>query len=177
MERKSDFRMVSVCLFLVMALGVAALLVFRAIVADQISRVKAEDQTVLSYDQALAVDRVAVERAIAVARMRGLKEQVPEKLVMKQMTLAEWANISKARLGPDSHKAGLDPDQRVWVIAMKGKEPFVWIGPGMPPPDGKSEAEVFDNVTVAISLDTKEYIGLEARRPNQPLPLGLQRWP
>lgn len=107
----------------------------------------------------------AVERAIGLARERGLQSDRPDRVIVRRMTLAEWAAIAGIQLAPESAKFGLDPQLPVWVVAMKGN--VVWSGPGQ----RGSGPERFDGITVVLNEATGEMMGSLANGPGQPLPL------
>jgi hypothetical protein len=106
----------------------------------------------------------AVEKAIILARQYGLQKTRPDSFAVQQMTLNEWNYLVGIESGPDAAKFGLDPNQRVWVIAMKGD--VVMAGPG-------STGEKFDNITIVLNVETAEQKGTFIAGPGQPLPLAV----
>jgi hypothetical protein len=112
-------------------------------------------------------EEVAVERAIEMARLRGLQESNVTRFAVKQMSLAEYNRLSDFEAGSDAAKVGLDPDQQVWVVTIKGQ--VKWSGPGRTGGDG----DTFDNITIVISAHTGEHIATFSARPGQPLPLDV----
>jgi len=113
---------------------------------------------------------IAVERAIEFARSRGLQQSQPTEFIVKQTALAEWFSIIGFHPGPDATKVGLDPDKAIWIVAMKGS--IEWSGPGR---QTGGAGDTFDNISIALSVDTLEYVGSFAAGPDEQLPLGLQR--
>jgi len=112
---------------------------------------------------------MALERAIEYARNRGLRNH-PADLVIKQTTLSEWFAIIGFEPGDDAAKVGLDPAKAIWIVAMKGN--VEWSGPGRQIGGSGNE---FDNISIALDVNTLEYIGAFAAGPDERLPLGLQR--
>jgi hypothetical protein len=72
--------------------------------------------------------------------------------------------------GDDAAKVGLDPAKAIWIVAMKGN--VEWSGPGRQIGGSGNE---FDNISIALDVNTLEYIGAFAAGPDERLPLGLQR--
>jgi hypothetical protein len=109
----------------------------------------------------------AVERAMDMARLRGLKETTPTRFAVKQMTLAEYYKLSNVEAGSDAAKFGLDPDLQVWVVTIRGE--VAWAGPGRTGGDG----DKFDNITIVINAQTGEHVATLSARAGQPLPLDV----
>jgi len=116
-----------------------------------------------------AQETTAVQRAIEIARHYGLTQNRPDKFAVKQTTLAEWFSIIDFEPGADASKLGLDPNRPIWIVSMKGS--IDWVGPGRRGGPG----DKFDNISVALSLDSSEHLGTFSAAPDQPLPLNLQR--
>ena len=112
-------------------------------------------------------EQVAVERAIDMARLRGLQDTTPTSYAAKQMSLAEYNRLADIGSGPKAAKVGLDPDQQVWVVTIKGQ--VEWSGPG----STGGDADKFDNITIVISAQTGDHIATLSARPGQPLPLNV----
>jgi hypothetical protein len=103
-------------------------------------------------------EEAAVERAIAIAQSRGLQEDDPTRLAAKLMTLREYHALTDSGSEPGAAKFGLDPDQQVWVVTIRG--PVDWSGPGRT----RDEQDKFDNITIVISAQTGKHIGTAASR-------------
>ena len=114
-------------------------------------------------------ESTAVERAIEIAHGRGLQAGPPAKFLITQSTLAEWYTIIDFVPGADAAKLGLDPNRPIWIVAMTGN--IQWSGPGRQ----GGEGDHFDNISIALSVDTLEHIGTVSVAADKPLPLGLQR--
>lgn len=112
-------------------------------------------------------EQAAVERALDMARLRGLQETPAPRFAVKQMTLAEYSRLGDFKVGPDAAKFGLEPDQQVWVVTIKGQ--VEWSGPGRTGGD----ADRFDNITIVVNARTGEHIATLSARAGQPLPLDV----
>ncbi len=109
---------------------------------------------------------IVLEKAIEYAQSRGLQGR-PTKFVMKQTTLSEWFSLVGFQPGADAIKVGLNLNRAIWIVVMKGD--VEWRGPGRQT-DGLGNK--FDNISIALSADTLEYIGAFSAGPHEALPLG-----
>lgn len=120
-------------------------------------------------------EATAVQKAIDIAHSYGLKrdtrdiQSTPGAFAIKQTTLAEWFDIIDFQPGSDAAKVGLDPNQPVWIVTIKGD--VDWVGPGK----RGGSADQFDNISVALRLNSLEHMGTFSVGVDQPLPLGLER--
>lgn len=112
---------------------------------------------------------IVLEQAIKYAQSHGLQNR-PVEFAMKQTTLAEWFSIVGFQPGDDAMKLGLDSDKAIWIVAMKGE--VAWDAPGR---QTGGAGDRFDNISIALSADTLEYIGAFAAGLDEKLPLDLQR--
>jgi hypothetical protein len=81
------------------------------------------------------------------------------------MALSEWSKLTGAEAKPNTGPAAIDANQRVWVVAMRGK--VIYSGPG----GAGTEAEEYDNITIILNAETGEYKGLLLAGPGHPLPI------
>jgi hypothetical protein len=109
----------------------------------------------------------AVELAIVIARYLGLQQSRPDKFVAREMTLSEWSKLTGAEAKPNTGPAAIDANQRVWVVAMRGK--VIYSSPS----SAGIEAEEYDNITIILNVATGEYKGLLLAGPGHPLPLSV----
>lgn len=110
-----------------------------------------------------------IQRASEIAREFGLQKSQPDAVAIKQTALAEWFSIINFEPGPDAEKLGLDPNKKIWIVVIRG--PIDWNGPGRQGGPG----DVFDNISIALSVDNLEYLGSYSVGSDTPLPLNLPR--
>ncbi len=120
---------------------------------------------------ALPLDRAgAINRAVAEAHALGL-QGAPSKVTAKRMTQGEYDALTGFEAGPAAAEYGLDPNQAVWVVAIKGR--VEWAGPGRASRKCPTctASDTFDNVTIVLSEATGRKLGSHAAGPGQPMPV------
>ncbi len=127
-------------------------------------------QTEAQVDQAR---EIALEKAIALAKLYGMETEQPDAFIMKQTTLAEWITITRYRPSTAAVPAptGRNTDRPIWIVSMIITGTY--SSPGWPAGGGPRPR--IDNITFAIAADTYQEIGVHMVDVNRPLPLGLQR--
>ena len=113
---------------------------------------------------------VAAVTALAkrVARQYGMEGE-PTKIVVKRTALSEWFSLTGMSVGPDAVRFGLNPDRRVYIVAMLCTG--IWRGPG--DPTGDVPRSKFDGLKFVFAADTLAEIGAGGVAPDELEPLGL----
>jgi hypothetical protein len=104
--------------------------------------------TSLAYGDVAISEDVAIEQAIAHARVLGLQQERPDAFAIKLMTLEEAAALMESQLGADAGQFGLHPHDLVWMVTMRG--PVIWASFGA---QGNASDHT-DNVTVVLDAQT-----------------------
>lgn len=109
----------------------------------------------------------AVARAIDIAHSLGLQEANPNKLAAKLMTLGDYDNLTGFKAGTEATSFGLDPDQQVWVVTIKGA--VEWSGPGRK----GTGTDKFDNITIVINAQTGRQLATFSAGDGGSLPVSV----